>query len=134
VASCARPPAKPAPSNSSNSTNLPLSELRAEGEKLDKKLDDLGRQEAAINGFEDTKRAADAATKELGRTVTEYERLRTEGRQAGQTQAEYALAVKQARTAQSIANTEYRKAQRELGRHVQTLNRPGCSASWPASV
>ncbi len=42
-----------------------LSELRAEGEKLDKKLDDLGRQEAAIKSFDDTKRAADAATRAL---------------------------------------------------------------------
>lgn len=112
-------------SKNADTASESLTALRDEGEKLDKKLNELGRQEAAIKGFDDTKRAADDATKELGRTVTEYERLRTEGRQAGQTQAEYALAVKQARTAQSIANTEYRKAQRELGRHVQTLNRAG---------
>lgn len=112
-------------SKNADTASASLTALRDEGEKLDKKLNELGRQEAAIKGFDDTKRAADDATKELGRTVTEYERLRTEGRQAGQTQAEYALAVKQARTAQSIANTEYRKAQRELGRHVQTLNRAG---------
>ncbi|MBT13312.1 MAG: hypothetical protein CMI02_14900 [Oceanospirillaceae bacterium] len=102
-----------------------MSGLQAEADKLEETLDDLGRQERAIKGFDDTKKAAEAATAELGRTVTEYERLRTRGRQAGETQAEYSLAVKQARTAQSLANTEYRRAQRELGRHTQTLNRAG---------
>lgn len=102
-----------------------MSGLQAEADKLEESLDDLGRQERAIKGFDDTKKAAEEATAELGRTVTEYERLRTRGRQAGETQAEYSLAVKQARTAQSLANTEYRRAQRELGRHTQTLNRAG---------
>jgi|GEM_PF-1146714 len=102
-----------------------LSELRAEGEKLDKKLDDLGRQEAAVRGFEDTKRAADEAARELERTVKEYEELRTTGRQAGETQGDYALKVKQARTAQSLANTEYRRSQRDLGKHTRVLREAG---------
>ena len=102
-----------------------LSELRAEGEKLDKKLDDLGRQEAAVKGFEDTQRAADEATRELERTVKEYENLRKTGRQAGETQGDYALKVKQARTAQSLANTEYRRSQRDLAKHTRTLRDAG---------
>lgn len=102
-----------------------LTGLRAEGERLEQTLEDLGKQDAAVKGFDQAKKAAEDTTQELGRAVSEYERLRTEGRQAGQTQADYALAVKQARVAQSLANSEYRKAQRELGRHVQTLNRAG---------
>lgn len=102
-----------------------LREVTEKAEELEKELQDLGKQQDAVRGLKASEEAAEAATKELEKHVTAYERLRKEGRQAGQTQAEYALEVRRARTAQSIATTEYNRSQRELAKYSRTLDKAG---------
>ena len=102
-----------------------LREVTERAEELEKELQDLGKQQDAVRGLKASEEAAEAATKELEKHVTAYERLRKEGRKAGQTQAEYALEVRQARTAQSIATTEYNRSQRELAKYTRTLDKAG---------
>lgn len=102
-----------------------LREVTEKAEELEKELQDLGKQQDAVRGLKASEEAAEAATKELEKHVTAYERLRKEGRQAGQSQAQYALEVRRARTAQSIATTEYNRSQRELAKYSRTLDKAG---------
>lgn len=102
-----------------------LEKVTQEAEKLEAELKDLEKQQEAARGWKEAEENAKGASKALEETVTAYEKLKKEGKQAGQTQAEYAIAVRQARTAQSIANTEYNRSQRELAKYSRTLSRAG---------
>lgn len=102
-----------------------LEKVTQEAEKLEAELKDLEKQQEAARGWKEAEENAKGASKALEETVTAYEKLKKEGKQAGQTQAEYAIAVRQARTAQSIANTEYNRGQRELAKYSRTLNKAG---------
>lgn len=102
-----------------------LEKVTQEAEKLEAELKDLEKQQEAARGWKEAEENAKGASKALEEAVTAYEKLKKEGKQAGQTQAEYAIAVRQARTAQSIANTEYNRSQRELAKYSRTLSRAG---------
>jgi len=102
-----------------------LEKVTQEAEKLEAELKDLEKQQEAARGWKEAEENADKASKALTDTVTAYEKVRAEGKQAGQTQAEYAIAVRQARAAQSIATTEYNRSQRELAKYSRTVKAAG---------
>ena len=117
--------AKNAISPSADDAAESLRELDEQAGQLYDELKELEKQQAAARGWKAAEENAEATSKALEDAVTAYEKLKSEGRQAGQTQAQYALAVRQARTAQSIANTEYNRGQRELAKYSRTLSKAG---------
>lgn len=102
-----------------------LEKVTQEAEKLEAELKELEKQQEAARGWKEAEESAEKASKALTDTVTAYEKVRAEGKQAGQTQAEYAIAVRQARAAQSIATTEYNRSQRELAKYSRTVKAAG---------
>lgn len=117
--------AKNAISPSADDATESLRELDEQAGQLYDELKELEKQQAAAKGWKEAEDNAKSTSKALEDAVTAYEKLKSEGRQAGQTQAQYALAVRQARTAQSIANTEYNRGQRELAKYSRTLKKAG---------
>ena len=103
--------AKNAISPSADDATESLRDLDNQAEQLYDELKELEKQQAAAKGWKEVEENAKGTSKALEKAVTAYENLKNEGKQAGQTQAQYALAVRQARTAQSIANTEYNRNQ-----------------------
>lgn len=102
-----------------------LEKVTQEAAKLEAELKELEKQQEAARGWKEAEESAEKASKALTDTVTAYEKVRAEGKQAGQTQAEYAIAVRQARAAQSIATTEYNRSQRELAKYSRTVKAAG---------
>lgn len=117
--------AKNAISPSADDATESLRDLDNQAEQLYDELKELEKQQAAAKGWKEVEENAKGTSKALEKAVTAYENLKNEGKQAGQTQAQYALAVRQARTAQSIANTEYNRGQRELAKYSRTLSKAG---------
>jgi len=102
-----------------------LQEVQREAEKLEAELRELDKQQEAAKGWKAAQEAAEKARKEMDKQVHTYEDLKREGKKAGQSQAEYSVAVRQARTAQSIATTEYGRSNRELAKYSRTLDKAG---------
>jgi len=102
-----------------------LQEVQREAEKAEAELRELDKQQEAAKGWKAAQEAAEKARKEMDKQVHAYEDLKREGKKAGQSQAEYSVAVRQARTAQSIATTEYGRSNRELAKYSRTLDKAG---------
>ena len=102
-----------------------LVDLRKETKDLQDTLRELERQQDAVSSFEATQKAAADAEKSLRETVHAFEAIKSRGQEAGQSQADFNVEMRQARQAVNAANTEYNRSQRELTKHTAILQKAG---------